>query len=222
MTELLVKDNPKSYFTESIRNIKTNLRFSSVNIKVKTILITSSVAGEGKSFIASNLALEFASSFDKVLLIDCDLRKGRQDRLFFVDTKQGVGLSNLLIDDNWKENIDKYVCSTGNSNLDVLVTGSIPPNPTVLLESQKMEDIIKYLKESYDIVILDAPPVTGLSDSLILSKLVDAVLIVVRSRKTNMELLENTINALKNVGANVAGVILNRIKPVGNKYYKKY
>ena len=222
MKEILVNNYPKSSLTEAIKSIKTNLRFSSINNKLKKILITSSMEGEGKSFISANLATTFANSTEKVLLIDCDLRKGRQHELFDVKNHINLGLSNLLIDEDWKKNTQKYIQETGINNLNVLTRGVIPPNPTSLLESEKLEQIINELEKQYDIIIFDTPPVTGLSDTLILTRLTDAVIIVARARKTPIELLENTAASLRNVKANIIGVILNRVKKRNNKYYKEY
>lgn len=222
MKELIVNSYPKSSVTESIKTIRTNLRFSSVNKKIQTILITSSISGEGKSFISANLAVDYANSKEKVLLIDCDLRKGRQQELFNVITSSRMGFSNLLIDDNWKKNLKEYIHSTEIKNLDILTTGTIPPNPSVLLESSKIEKVIDELKKQYDVIIFDTPPVTGLTDTLILSRLADVVLIVARAKKTTLELLENTKKALENVNANIAGVVLNRVDKYDNKYYNNY
>ena len=222
MKEVIVNSYPKSSVTESIRSIKTNLRFSSINKKIKTILVTSSISGEGKSFISANLAATFASQTEKVLLIDCDLRKGRQNYLFELDKEPQLGLSNLLIDQNWEINMDKYISKTKVENLDLLTTGALPPNPTTLLESKKLDQILVQISSKYDIIILDTPPVIGLSDTLILTRLADTVLVVARAKKSTMELLETSINSLKNVNANIAGIILNRIKTKQNKYYEEY
>lgn len=222
MKELIVHKYPKSSVTEAIKAVRTNLRFSSINKNVQTILITSSIAGEGKSFISANVASAFATSTEKVLLIDCDLRRGRQKELFGLHKTSKTGLSNLLIDKNWEKNIKNYIHATEVPNLDVIPIGATPPNPTVLLESVKMEQVVEELKKKYDIIIFDAPPVGGLTDALVMTRLADVVLIVARAKKTTLELLEGTKEALENVNANIAGVILNRVDAKDSKYYKNY
>jgi capsular exopolysaccharide synthesis family protein len=220
MKELIVNNYPKSSVTEAIKAVRTNLRFSSINKKVQTILVTSSMAGEGKSFISANLATTFANANEKVLLIDCDLRRGRQREIFDVHTRSKLGLSNLLIDEDWIKNLKNYINPTEVKNLHIITTGSIPPNPSVLLESQKLETVIEELKKSYDVIIFDTPPVGGLTDALVMTRLADTVLIVARAKKTTLEILENTKEALENVGANIAGVILNRVDRHDSQYYK--
>lgn len=222
MKEIIVKDNPKSAIAESIKNIKTNLRFSSINKKLQTILITSSFHGEGKSFISANLAATYVNVNDRVLLIDCDMRRGRQREIFEIKDRYRMGLSNLLIDSKWRANLDYYIYHTSIKNLDVLTAGSVPPNPNILLESLKIEKVFEELKKKYDIIILDAPPVGGLADALILSRLADVVLIVARAEKTSKELLQGTKEALDNVNANIAGVVLNGSTRKYDKYYSKY
>lgn len=220
MKELIVNSYPKSSVTEAIKTIRTNLKFSSINKKIKTILITSSVTGEGKSFISANLALTYSTSKEKVLLIDCDLRRGRQQEIFNVIPNSKLGLSNLLIDENWEKNLNEYIQPTEIKNIDILSSGSIPPNPSILLESKKLEEIIEKLKKEYDTIIFDTPPVIGITDTLILTRLADIVLIVAKSKKTSIDLLETTKTALENVKANIAGIILNRVDQKDNKYYR--
>ena len=222
MNELIVNNYPKSSVTEAIKTIRTNLRFSSIEKDLKTILITSSMSGEGKSFVSANLAASYANSNEKVLLIDCDLRRGRQKDIFNLKIKSHRGFSNLLLDSSKRINIKDYINKTNIKNLDVLTTGTYPPNPTVLLESRKMEEILKILKENYDIIVLDTPPVTGLTDTLILSRLADIVLIVARAKKTTPEILNNTKESLEKVNATIGGVILNGTDKLDSKYYKNY
>ncbi len=222
MKELIVKDYPKSTIAESLKNINTNLIFSSVKKKIKNILITSSISGEGKSFTSANLAATYAGPNEKVLLVDCDLRKGRQKELFGIKDFVRPGLSNLLIDDNWQKNLVNYIYTSRVTGLDVITNGTLPPNPNVLLESAKIERVFEELRKKYDVIILDAPPVGGLSDALVLSRLADVVIIVAFAGRTPSDLLENTKTALQNVNANIAGVILNGVHIKSNKYYKGY
>lgn len=218
-TELVINSDPKSAISESIRTLRTNLQFSSVDKKIKTILITSSVPGEGKSFIAANLACSFANSGSKVLLVDCDIRKGRQHRIFGFHNKKG--LSNLLLD-NVTKVYSEYIHETVINNLSVIFKGMTPPNPSELLNSEKNKQLISVLKDEFDVVIFDGAPITGLPDSLIMSTLVDGVIAVTACKETAITLLENTKKSLQNVNANILGVILNRASSKKNKYYGTY
>lgn len=218
-SELKVYNDPKSGIAEAIRIIRTNLEFSAVKNEIKTILVTSSVAGEGKSFVSANLACAFAQNGKKVLLIDCDLRRGRVHELFSLENYKG--LSNLLIREV-EEEYNIFIHKTEIKNLSVMLKGAVPPNPSELLGSSNSEKLLEVLKDKYDVIILDGAPVIAVTDSLILSKLVDAVVVVSASKSTKTEQLQTTMKALKNVEANVAGVILNKIVDNGNTYYGNY
>ena len=216
--ELLVQKYPKSVVSESIKTLRTNLQFSSVDSELKTILVTSSIPGEGKSFISANLAISFTQTDKKVLIVDCDMRKGRQHRIFKLSNTKG--LSNLLIDDmtNYKD----YINKTSIKNLYVITRGTVPPNPSELLNSNKNSELIKILKNKFDIVIFDGVPCTGLPDSIIMSKLVDKVLIVSSESVTPRSVLESTKKQLKNVEAPVAGDVLNNVNRKNSIYGKYY
>lgn len=217
--ELIINSDPKSAMSESIRTLRTNLQFSSVDKKVKTILITSSVPGEGKSFIAANLACAFANSGSRVLLVDCDIRKGRQHRIFASHNKKG--LSNLLLDDI-RNMYSEYINETPIKNLSVIFKGMTPPNPSELLNSDKNKQLVSILADNYDIVIFDGAPIVGLPDSLIMSTLVDGVIVVTACKETSISILEDTKRNLQNVNANILGVVLNRASGKKNKYYGSY
>ena len=216
--ELLVQKYPKSVVSESIKTLRTNLQFSSVDSELKTILITSSIPGEGKSFISANLAISFTQTDKKVLIVDCDMRKGRQHRIFKLSNTKG--LSNLLIDDmaNYKD----YINKTSIKNLYVITRGTVPPNPSELLNSNKNSELIKILRSKFDIIIFDGVPCNGLPDSIIMSKLVDKVLIVSSESVTPRSVLESTKKQLKNVEAPVAGDVLNNVNRKNSKYGKYY
>lgn len=219
MNELLVIEKPTSAFSEAIKTVRTNLKFSSVNKEVKTIMVTSSVPGEGKSFVSANLAASFAQFNEKVLLVDCDLRKGRQSKIFDISLDSTLGMSNLLIDDDYLKYCQNYVKKTNVKNLFVLPAGTFPPNPSELLASERCRNLIKLFREQYDVIILDCPPLTGLNDALVVSSYADTSIIVARYKSTPIELLEKSKKSLENVGAKMAGVILNQIPIKDNPYY---
>lgn len=219
MTELVIQSDPKSAISEAIRTLRTNLQFSSVDKKIKTILVTSSIPSEGKSFIAANLAVAFAQSGTKVLLVDCDIRKGRQHTIFNSHNKKG--LSNLLLKDVEKE-YKSYIYDSGIKNLDIIFKGITPPNPSELLNSSKNKQLINILKEEYELIIFDGAPITGLPDSLVVSTLVDGAIIVTSAKSTSFALVEDTKKKLENVKANILGVVLNNTEPKKNNYYGGY
>lgn len=217
--DLIICKDPKSSMSEAIRTLRTNLQFASVDKKIKTILVTSSVPGEGKSFVAANLAVAFADSGSKVLLVDCDIRKGRQHTIFGLHNKKG--LSNLLLQ-NVSEVYSNYINTTEVKNLDIIFKGITPPNPSELLNSDKNKQLVSFLKDQYDIIIFDSAPINGLPDSLVMSTLVDGVIIVTGAKSTSFALLEDTKKNLQNVNANILGVVLNRTEPKKSKYYGGY
>lgn len=221
-TDLIINVNPKSIFSEAIKTIRTNLAFSMIDKEMKTILLTSPQSGDGKSFITANLAVAYAQEDKKVLVVDCDLRKGRQHEIFEVMNVTSGGYSNLIL--NYKEDtkLDKYIVSTSNKNIDLLPTGPTPPNPVELLASESNQKLMKNLREDYDVILLDCPPVLGLSDTMIMTKYSDANLIVVNSRKTKVESLDKAKKVFEQAKANITGVIINRASVKDNSYYSYY
>ena len=212
--DLIVDKKPNSLTSESVRTLRTNLQFAAVDDELKTILVTSSLPSEGKSFISANLAISFAQAGKKVLIVDCDLRKGRQHKIFNVSGK--IGLSNLLIGDINKSN--DFIIKTHINNLSIIPRGVFPPNPSELLNSKKNANLINTLKKYYDIIILDGAPISGLADSLILSTYVDKVLLVTAVNYTVKTELKNTIKSLENVNAHVAGCVANNVIPSKGHY----
>ena len=193
-----------------------------IDKEMKTILLTSPQSGDGKSFITANLAVAYAQEDKKVLVVDCDLRKGRQHEIFEVMNLTSGGYSNLIL--NYKEDtkLDKYIVSTSNKNIDLLPTGPTPPNPVELLASENNKKLIAKLREKYDIILLDCPPVLGLSDTMIMTKYSDANLIVVSSRKTKVENLDKAKKVFTQANAKITGVIINRASVKDNTYYSYY
>ena len=219
-SELIVHEKSKSIISEGIKTLRTNLQFSSIDKKLKSVLVVSSIPGEGKSFISANLAIAFAQTGKKVLIVDCDMRKGRQHLIF--NTKNELGLSDLLISDNIEDYKD-FFHKTKVDNLFLLTSGTIPPNPSELLGSEKNKKIVDLFNKYFDIVIYDGVPINGLSDSLIMSKIVDKVLLVTELKRTPYEIINSTKKSLEKVDADVAGIIVNKIPYKGNSYtYEEY
>lgn len=216
-SELILKDKPKSISSENIRTIRTNLQFTSSDVETKCMLITSSLLGEGKSFVASNLAVAFAQNGAKTILVDCDLRRGRIHKIF--NTQNEKGLSNFLSGSNLTK-LNEYISKTDIPNLSVISRGPVPPNPSELLDSASTIKLIDKLREKYDQIIFDGPPLNGITDSLIIAKLVDRTAVVTCCNKTTTDELNNSLKQLENVNAKLAGVILNRVpKNKKDSYY---
>ncbi|MBQ8985584.1 polysaccharide biosynthesis tyrosine autokinase [Candidatus Saccharibacteria bacterium] len=217
-SELVTEKYPKAIVSENIKSLRTNLQFTAIDKNLKTILVTSTNASEGKSFVSANLAISFAQTDKKVLLVDCDLRKGRVHRLF--DIPNTDGLSNLLTDE--LDNIGHYIHNTNIKNLDVITCGTYPPNPSELLASRKNKKLLTSLRHRYDIIIFDGAPIGGLTDSVILSNLMDETIIVVKDGSTSRSDLMAARNELSKVGAKVAGVVFNMVNHRSSKYYNYY
>jgi len=217
--ELVIYNKPKSNVSEDIRTIRTNLQFTSSDEDSKVILITSSIPGEGKSFVSSNLATAFALNNEKTLLIDSDLRLGRIHKIFNVSNKDG--LSNLLVEQDVTD-CGNYIKKTGIDNLYVITRGTVPPNPSELLNSSNTRKLIEFLKGEFDHIIFDGVPVNGLPDSLILAGIVDRVIIVASAGYTKTDDLNDTKKALEKIDANIAGVVLNKTNKVKRGKYSNY
>lgn len=224
--ELIVHQDPKSPISEVFRTLRTNIQFMNTKGKLKTILVTSTLPGEGKSWVSSNLAVTFAQAGKKVVLIDADMRKGRQYSIFEVSPRPG--LSNYLsgIDESNDENkeldLADYIQETDVENLYLIAAGNIPPNPAELLIAPQMVDLLEQLKEICDIVIIDGTPSQLVTDALILTRLVDSTLIVTASKETKKEDLKRVIANIQQVGGKIAGVVVNKIPMNAKKYEQSY
>lgn len=221
--ELITYEDPKSPISEIFRTLRTNIQFMASNKKMKTILITSSVPGEGKSWVSSNLILAFAQQGKKVIIVDSDMRKGRLHSIFEVDKKPG--LSNYLsgiVETKDKDNIFNYIRQTKIANLYVMPSGDIPPNPSELLVSEKTKTLIDGLKNMFDIVIFDGTPALIVTDALILARQVDATLIVTSYKTTKMGDIEKIKKSIENVGGNIIGIVINKIEISAKKYENSY
>ena len=222
--ELIVQKDPKSPVSEVFRTLRTNIQFMNANKKLKTLLITSTFPGEGKSWVASNLAVTFAQAGNKVILIDADMRKGRQYKIF--DALPRPGLSNYLsgmdLEEGEEPDISKYLQRTEVNNLLIMTAGNIPPNPSELLVSDQMNKLLKNLKSVCDIVVIDGTPCELVTDSVILSRIVDSTVIVTAHKETKKDNLEKIVRNIKNVGGNLAGVVINKMPVSIKKYNENY
>lgn len=212
----IVETDPKSIAAESYRTLRTNLQYSSFDREYKVIVVTSSEPGEGKSTTAGNLAISLAQGEKKVILIDCDLRKPSLHKKFKVSNI--MGLSDVLIG---KELMDD-AANRYKKNLTVLTAGKIPPNPSEMLGSKAMTALLNELKDVFDYIILDTPPVQAVTDSQILSTKADGTLIVVKAETTKKESVQNSINLLKKVNAHIIGTVLNGVDTKRSNYYYYY
>ena len=224
--ELIAHKNPKSPNSEIFRTLRTNIQFMNTKKKLKTLLITSTFPGEGKSWVTSNLAVTFAQAGKKVVVVDADMRKGRQYRIFEITPKPGLSnyLSEAEIDenDNSSVSIANYVQETEVDNLFVIPAGSVPPNPSELLVSPQMLKGLEDLKEMFDLVIIDGTPCELVTDAIILSRICDCTVIVAAHKITKKDALARVVKNIQNVGGNLAGVVINKMPVSAKRYGQSY
>jgi len=208
---------PKSAIAEAFRTLRTNIGFSSYGGANKIILTTSPAPDEGKSTVSANLAVVMAQARSRVLLIECDLRKPVLHQYFELDNRRG--LTNLLVQDLAVEDV---IQTTRVDGMHVITSGPIPPNPSELLASARMDEVLARVGEQYDVALIDAPPVIAVTDAALLAPRVDSVLLVLRAGSTRIEMAQEARNTLQNAGAKNIGVVLNIIKLHGGGYYNYY
>ncbi|QKY71711.1 polysaccharide biosynthesis tyrosine autokinase [Lentibacillus sp. CBA3610] len=209
--------NPRSPIAEQFRTVRTNLQFSSADHELKSLMVTSSGPSEGKSSSAANLAVVYAQQGKKVLLVDSDMRKPTVHYTFRLDNLSG--LSNILVGD---ASLQDTVTYSDVENLDVIACGPIPPNPSELLGSRRMEQFIKEAKMAYDIILFDTPPVLAVTDAQILANLCDGSMLIVRSKQTEYESAEKSIDVLQSSTAKFLGTVLNGVEKKKANYYYYY
>ncbi|UMZ34207.1 CpsD/CapB family tyrosine-protein kinase [Priestia megaterium] len=215
---LLAHNSPKDPVAEQYRTIRTNIQFSGADQEIKSIVLTSTGPGEGKSTTASNLATVYAQQGLRVLLIDADLRKPTAHYTFRLENH--VGLTNVLTK---QSTLGQAVQTTEVPELFLLTSGPIPPNPAELLASNNMTELLKEMKEEFDMVIFDTPPVLAVADAQILANQVDGSILVVSSGKTDKEAAVKAKELLLKANAKVLGAVLNNRKmEEGSDYYYYY
>lgn len=213
--EIISLINPKSPVTEAYRTLLTNIEYSSVDKQIQMIAVTSSAPSEGKTTTATNLAVAYSETGKNVLLVDCDLRKPRLHKVF--NTSNLIGLTSVLASKSSLNDTVKPV----KDGLSILTSGPIPPNPVELIRSNMMEQLINTLRDLFDVVIFDTPPVGLVTDAAIISSKLDGVVLVVASGKSQIEATLRAKENLQNVNANLLGAVVTMI-PIDTPGYQYY
>jgi len=216
--KLITVKHPKSPVSEAYRVLRTNLQFSSLDKPLRTLVVTSPNPSEGKSTTVANLGAVMAQTGKRVVLVDADLRRPVLHRIFELDNK--TGLTDMLLREGLV--IDGHLQPTGVENLRLLNTGPLPPNPSELLGSQRMTALIERLKEEADLILFDSPPSLAVTDASVLATQADGVLIVANAGRTRRNPAKESVERLQQVGANLLGVVLNRLQPGKGGYYYYY
>lgn len=222
--DLIAHLEPKSYVSELFRTLRTNIQFMNSNKGLSSLLVTSTIPGEGKTWVSSNLAIAFAQADKKVVLIDADMRKCCLHNIFKV--APCPGLSNYLSGVNEKnfesQDLANYIRVTKVPNLYLIPSGNVPPNPSELLVTQKMADLLNELKTEFDLIVIDGTPSKLVTDAVILSRLVDSTIIVTGHNMAKKDDVAKVVRDIKNVGGNIAGVVYNQKPSSGKKANETY
>ena len=216
--EPITQSHPRSPVSESFRSLRTNVKYASVDKPIRRLIITSPTPEDGKTTIATNLAIALAQGSSQVVLIDADLRRPRVHKVFGLENK--VGLSSLFVQPEIY--LDGNFHTVKTENLQILPSGGTPPNPSELLGSRKMNEILKQLEEKFDIILLDTPPVLTVTDAVALSSSVDGVMVVAKIGKTKQAALMQAIEQLRQVNANIVGIVINDVDTRSARYYYYY
>lgn len=212
----ITRVNPDSIVSEQYRKLRTNVELSNFNQELKVIGITSTNAMEGKTLTAINLATVYAQSKKKTLLIDMDLRKPKIHRGF--DLLNKIGLSNLITEELQLDDCIQVV----NENLHILSSGTKLPFPSEFLDSNQLKTLVYDLKNLYDRIIIDTPPMTAVTDASLISVFCDGMMIVIASRDTELSMAKEAIKNLKDNGANIIGTVLTRVSKRDSRYMNYY
>lgn len=227
--EIIVHDSPKAPISESVRLLRTNLEFMCGNKKNQILLFTSAAPGDGKSWVTANLAIAYAQSGKNVLLIDADLRKGRQHKIFSKFNRSGfsdyiISMTDEIASDKdvHEEILMKSMQNTEVGNLFLITAGTVPPNPIELLNSKYIDSFLDLVKDNFDVIIFDMPPVSIVADALVLCKKVDYVVLVAAAEETKKDVLINAQKSIKQVEGKIAGIVFNKMPMSKRKDYVKY
>lgn len=215
---LVTINAPFSATSEAFRAVRTSILLSSADNPPRVVLITSSRKGEGKTTLSSNLALTISGTVKNAILIDCDLRRSAVHNMFGIE-RNAIGLVDYL---TGQCELEAAIHKTPSEKLFVIPAGTKPPNPAELLGSRKMQDLVKDLREKYEFILIDSPPVLPVTDAVILSKIVDGIILVVRGQKTETSIIKETRNRIRHVGGKILGVILNGVDVKKGQHYYYY
>jgi polysaccharide biosynthesis transport protein len=215
---LVSLDSAQSSGAEAYRALRTSILLSSADLEPQVLLVTSSGKSEGKTSTAANLAVVMAQAGNRVLLVDCDLRKPRMHKVFGLD--RDYGLSNMLVAKKLEP--EAFLNRNVEPNLDVITCGPIPPNPSELLGSKRMRAMLELMRQEYDRIILDTPPVLAATDAAVLTSMVDGTVLVVRASQTTRQMAQRAVKLLLDLRAKITGVVLNEISLGRNGYYYDY
>ncbi|WP_054026161.1 CpsD/CapB family tyrosine-protein kinase [Bacillus sp. FJAT-28004] len=217
--QIITLTNPRSPISESYRALRTNIEFSSIDEKLQVLMVSSAGPGEGKSTTITNLAVTFAQSEKKVVLIDADLRKPTAHHTFSITNR--LGLSSVI---SQQCSLEDGIQGTDIPNLDVMTSGAIPPNPAEMMNSKRMTSIIEQLRQMYDIILIDTPPLLAVTDAQIVATKSDGVILVVDQGKVKRDIASKAVKNLESVNARILGVVLNNVKRKANEeaYYYYY
>jgi capsular exopolysaccharide synthesis family protein len=208
---------PRSPTSEAYRTLRTNLEFSSMDKSIETMVVTSPGPDEGKSTTLANLAITLAQAEKEVILVDCDLRRPSQHEIFGLSN--AVGVTTMVVDDAAMK--DPPLLDTGVAGLRLLPSGPLPPNPSELVGSRRMGEIMTALSERSDIVLFDAPPIIAVTDAAVIASRVDAVLLVIKAGATKRGEAQKAKALLEKVNAHLVGAVLNNTK-MDTSYYRYY
>lgn len=216
-SNLVTLTDSKSVAAEAYRTLRTNIQFSSYDQEVRVITVTSSRPAEGKSTVACNMAITFAENGKKVLLVDTDLRRPTVHKKFKLPNS--LGIVNVIMN---MELLHEVVHHDVTEGLDIITSGVIPPNPSELLGSRKFQRFIDEMRDQYDTIILDSPPLLAVTDAQVLTTLSDGTVVVVQHGVTKKDEISQAKELLEKVKGNILGVVLSQIPPEDNGYYYYY
>lgn len=215
--QLITVMHPKSPISEQFRTLRTNINFMAIDHTIKTLALTSANVSEGKSTVTDNLAIVWAQTGQRVLLVDADLRRSTLYRTFNLDNRKG--LTTILTSHAHSIDLNKIIQPSGIDNLSLLPSGPTPPNPAELLNSQRMKEFLKAARERYDMVIVDVPPMLEVTDTQVISHYLDAVVLVVKQGQTQKMGAKRTVELLKMAHANLLGYVMNDVTSDGSAGY---